>query len=108
MRPMSGAQRWDPERYARNAPFVADPGAPLIDLLAPRRGDRILDLGCGDGALTERIAARGCRVVGVDAGPEQRPDLVAEVRETLRPALHGTGDWTADYARLCFAATLGT
>ncbi len=64
-------QTWDPERYARNARFVADLGAPLIDLLAPQPGERILDLGCGDGALTERLAARGCTVVGVDGSAEQ-------------------------------------
>ena len=50
-------QRWFAERYAENARFVADLGAPLLDMLAPRPGARILDLGCGDRALTETIAA---------------------------------------------------
>ncbi len=57
-------QRWFAERYAENARFVADLGAPLLDMLAPRPGERILDLGCGDGALTEKIAETGARVVG--------------------------------------------
>lgn len=65
------AQHWDPDRYARNARFVADLGAPLIDLLAPRQGESILDLGCGDGALTEKIASTGAIVTGVDASAEQ-------------------------------------
>jgi trans-aconitate methyltransferase len=64
-------QTWDPHRYAQNARFVADLGAPLIELLAPRVGERILDLGCGDGALTEKLAACGCAVVGVDGSAEQ-------------------------------------
>lgn len=64
-------QRWDPERYARNAPFVPELGEPLIDLLQPRPGEKILDLGCGDGVLTEKIAAAGARVVGVDSSPDQ-------------------------------------
>jgi trans-aconitate methyltransferase len=64
-------QDWDPERYARNARFVAELGMPALELLAPRPGERILDLGCGDGALTEKLAALGCDVVGVDASPEQ-------------------------------------
>ncbi|MGD0076678.1 MAG: methyltransferase domain-containing protein, partial [Candidatus Binataceae bacterium] len=64
------SQRWDPDRYAANARFVADLGAPLIDLLAPKRGERILDLGCGDGALTEKLAATGAIVVGVDGSGE--------------------------------------
>jgi trans-aconitate methyltransferase len=65
------SQSWDPEVYARNARFVADLGAPLLEMLAPRPRERILDLGCGDGALTEKLAAFGCEVVGVDASPEQ-------------------------------------
>ena len=68
---MSQTTSWDPERYARNARFVSDLGAPLLEILAPKSGEVILDLGCGDGALTERIALFGCRVVGVDASLAQ-------------------------------------
>ncbi len=67
----SAGQSWDPERYRRNAGFVAELGAPLIDLLAPRPGERVLDLGCGDGALTEKLVALGAVVVGVDSSAEQ-------------------------------------
>lgn len=70
--PEPGAgQRWDPDRYARNGRFVADLGAPLIDLLAPGRGETVLDLGCGDGALTEKLARLCEKVVGVDSSAEQ-------------------------------------
>ena len=68
---MSPTQSWSPERYEKNARFVSDLGMPVIELLAPRPGERVLDLGCGDGALTERLVAIGCEVVGVDASPEQ-------------------------------------
>jgi SAM-dependent methyltransferase len=64
-------QSWDPDRYAKHARFVSDLGEPLVELLAPRAGERILDLGCGDGALTERLVALGCDVVGVDASAAQ-------------------------------------
>lgn len=64
-------QVWDPERYARDARFVAEWGGPVLDMLAPRPGERILDLGCGDGVLTEEIADRGAIVIGVDASAEQ-------------------------------------
>ncbi|MGH7873788.1 MAG: class I SAM-dependent methyltransferase [Candidatus Binatia bacterium] len=68
---MSQTTSWNPDRYAKNARFVADLGAPLLKLLAPQPGERILDLGCGDGALTEKLRAAGCAVVGVDASLAQ-------------------------------------
>lgn len=66
---MSG-QQWNANRYAAVAPFVPELGAPVVDELAPRPGERILDLGCGDGALTARLAGAGARVVGVDASAD--------------------------------------
>jgi len=68
---MSTPQTWSPERYEKHARFVSDLGAPVVELLAPRPGERILDLGCGDGALTEKLTALGCEVVGVDSSAEQ-------------------------------------
>ncbi len=64
---MSQSTSWNPESYAKNARFVSDLGEPLLQLLDPRPGELILDLGCGDGALTERIAGYGCAVIGVDS-----------------------------------------
>jgi trans-aconitate methyltransferase len=58
---------WDPAGYERTARFVSDLGESVVVLLAPRAGERILDLGCGDGALTQKIAAHGATVVGVDS-----------------------------------------
>jgi trans-aconitate methyltransferase len=63
-------QHWSAARYAETAHFVPALGAPVLELLAPLPGERILDLGCGDGVLTERIAALGATVVAVDAGPD--------------------------------------
>jgi SAM-dependent methyltransferase len=86
------AQHWDPERYQRNAGFVAVLGEPVLELLAPRPGERILDLGCGDGALTAKLAASGAAVVAVDQSPEQ----VNAARA------HGLDARVADGARLEF------
>ena len=72
----ASTQTWNAERYARHAAFVAELGAPLVDLLDPRPGMQVLDLGCGDGRLAERIAACGADVVGVDTSEE----LVAAAR----------------------------
>ncbi|MET4806507.1 methyltransferase domain-containing protein [Limibacillus sp. MBR-115] len=64
-------QHWDPARYIRNAGFVAKLGEPLIELLVPKAGERVLDLGCGDGALTEKLVECGLDVVAVDASTDQ-------------------------------------
>src|SRR5260221_304589 len=63
-------QEWNSSRYAENARFVSDLGQAVFDLLNPQPGEHILDLGCGDGALTEKIAAAGAEVVGVDASSD--------------------------------------
>jgi trans-aconitate methyltransferase len=68
---MSSSTVWDPQTYSQNARFVSDLGEPLLNLLDPHSDEYILDLGCGDGALTEKIAALGRRVVGVDASAAQ-------------------------------------
>ncbi len=69
--PMSTAQTCDPASYARNARFVSDLGSPVLDLLAPKPGERILDLGCGDGVLTKKLADLGCEVIAVDSSVPQ-------------------------------------
>jgi trans-aconitate methyltransferase len=62
---------WNPESYAKNARFVSDLGKPLLALLDPKPGEMILDLGCGDGALTKQIVFAGCHVYGVDSSTAQ-------------------------------------
>ncbi|QLH38643.1 MAG: methyltransferase domain-containing protein [Defluviicoccus sp.] len=63
-------QVWDPERYARTAAFVPEFGREVVELLAPQPGERILDLGCGDGVLMQALVDAGAEVVGVDASPD--------------------------------------
>jgi trans-aconitate methyltransferase len=62
-------QQWDPKQYAEHARFVSELGMPVVELLSPQPGERILDLGCGDGILTIKLGERGCEVVGVDSSP---------------------------------------
>ena len=68
---MRSSTNWNPQTYAENARFVSDLGAPLLELLDAKPGDSVLDLGGGDGALTEKIAAMGCFVVGIDSSLSQ-------------------------------------
>jgi trans-aconitate methyltransferase len=73
---ITAEQHWSARRYAETASFVPELGAPVLELLAPSAGERILDLGCGDGVLTEKIVAAGATVVAVDAAD----DMVAAAR----------------------------
>jgi SAM-dependent methyltransferase len=66
----ASTSRWDAADYAEVGGFVAELGAAALDLLDPKPGEAILDVGCGEGALTEKIAERGARVVGIDNSPE--------------------------------------
>jgi trans-aconitate methyltransferase len=59
--------QWNPAQYGANARYVSDLGMPVVELLAPQPGERILDLGCGDGVLSRKLVELGCRVVGVDS-----------------------------------------
>jgi SAM-dependent methyltransferase len=62
-------QPWDANLYDGKHSFVTELGRALIDLLAPRPGERVLDLGCGTGDLAAAIADHGTTVVGLDASP---------------------------------------
>jgi trans-aconitate methyltransferase len=63
-------QRWNARLYAENARFVGDLADTVVELLRLGRGERILDIGCGDGYLTERLVKKGARVVGLDFSTE--------------------------------------
>lgn len=63
-------QNWNPDIYNSNVGFVPVLGKAVIELLNPTPGERILDLGCGDGALAKELGERGFSVTGVDSSPE--------------------------------------
>ncbi len=76
------AKRWDPVAYDRSFAFVTAYGEGPLQLLAPQPGERVLDLGCGTGELTARIAELGGEVLGVD----QDAAMIERARERF-PAL---------------------
>lgn len=70
-------QEWSATRYSDSASFVAQHGKPVMALLNPQPGERILDLGCGDGALTVGLVQAGALVHGVDASESMVAAAVA-------------------------------
>lgn len=76
---VSAKTSWDTELYEARHNFVWKLGAGLLELLAPKPGERILDLGCGTGHLTHLIAQQGGEVVGVDASPE----MIGQARQNF-------------------------
>ena len=81
-------QTWDASLYAGNGRFVAQLAGALVDLLQPQADERILDLGCGDGFLTQRIAESGATLVGVDSSPQ----MIAAALERGVDARCGSGE----------------
>src|SRR5437879_5029100 len=68
--PSHEPSRWDAGSYDKRHSYVWKFGESLIELLDPKPGERILDLGCGTGHLTAQIAKRGAEVLGMDSSAE--------------------------------------
>ncbi len=66
MNNISTSNNWDSFLYEDKHAFVWQYGEDLLQLLNPKPGESILDLGCGTGQLTEKIAQAGAEVMGVD------------------------------------------
>ena len=92
-------QTWDSRAYEKNAAFVHGLAGGVLEWLAAQPGEHILDLGCGDGQLTQRIAATGAYVVGVDASSQ----MVAAARARGIAAEEGNAE-SLPYARSTFDA----
>jgi SAM-dependent methyltransferase len=90
---------WDAQAYDAKFHFVTAGGAAIMSRLAARPGERILDLGCGTGALTAEIAATGAQVVGIDADAA----MIARARQqfpalTFVQARGEDADWPSRFA----------
>jgi SAM-dependent methyltransferase len=79
----ASTSKWNAADYARVGGFVAELGGAALDLLDPQPGERILDVGCGEGTLTKKILEKGATVLGIDNSPE----MVAAARASGVDAL---------------------
>lgn len=80
---------------------VADEATARVARLAPTSGERLLDVGCGNGAAAIQLAkAFGLEVVGVDVDPEQ---VAASVQAAATAGAVGGRFLVADASRLPFA-----
>jgi trans-aconitate methyltransferase len=61
---------WNTELYNQKHDFVTQYGESVVELLNPQADESILDLGCGSGELTNKIAKQCIRAVGVDFSGE--------------------------------------
>jgi trans-aconitate methyltransferase len=68
---------WKASLYENKHSFVWQYGEDLLEILSPRKGDRILDLGCGTGQLTHQIATKGAVAIGIDRSPE----MIAQAKQ---------------------------
>jgi len=62
--------KWNPESYNKHTHFVSALALPVVNLLKPQKGEKILDVGCGEGTLALEIECRGAKVIGVDMSAE--------------------------------------
>ena len=99
-------------QYVDNAAFVAQLGSGVLSLLAPKCNENILDLGCGDGALSEKIVSSGANVLAVDYNQDMvnkalERGLTAEVCDAEKSAYENRFDavfsnaalhWMTDYS----------
>lgn len=92
----SNSPQWDAELYDNKHEFVSQLATDLVELLSPKSGERILDLGCGTGHLTDKIADSKAEVLGIDSAV-----TMIEKARTNYPNIHFE---VADAAKLEFKA----
>ena len=82
---------WNAELYQSSHSFIWQYGRDLLALLDAKPGERILDVGCGTGQLTDEIAQSGAEVVGIDSSPA----MVATARQNFPQRRFEVADVTA-------------
>lgn len=62
----STRDNWNANLYDTKHSFVSKYGSSLVELLAPKQGEKILDLGCGTGDLAKTLYEYGVEIIGID------------------------------------------
>ena len=91
---------WNTALYDGKNAFVWKHGRGVVELLAPQPGERILDLGCGTGHLTNQIASAGVEVIGID----KSQSMIEEARRLYPDLRFEIGDATDFRLDLMFDA----
>jgi trans-aconitate methyltransferase len=104
-------QTWDASCYAEHAHFVPALGQPVLDLLDAKPGEQVLDLGCGDGVLSEKIVGLGASVTGVDSSPQmveaaKRRGINAHLMDAYKLTFDGEFDGVFSNAALHWMSKL--
>jgi len=73
----NNTNHWNPQSYNKHTHFVSKLALPVVELLAPKEGEYILDVGCGEGTLAVEIAKYGAKVIGIDSSEA----MVIEAKE---------------------------
>lgn len=68
--PIKADNKWNPSLYDEQHAFVSQYGSNLIDLLNPKPGEYILDLGCGTGDIANALTEKGVHVKGIDSSED--------------------------------------
>ncbi|MEI8282835.1 MAG: methyltransferase domain-containing protein [Armatimonadota bacterium] len=108
------SNNWNADQYVKNAAFVSNYGSAVAELLGDIDGQKVLDLGCGDGRLTLELVEKGATVVGIDASTSmieaaKEKGLDAHVLDALEMSFdqefdsvftNATLHWIPDHPRL--------
>src|SRR3569623_1049179 len=92
-----GVGMWDPELYGRFADQRNRPFHELVVRIGATAPANVVDLGCGDGALTATLAQRwpSASVLGVDSSEEMLAAAAARKTDRLAFVLASIQDWCA-------------
>jgi len=88
---------WSASEYNKTAPFVysTEHTAPILTLLDPKPGDKIIDFGCGSGEVTLKLSEIVADV-GVVVGVDSSQSMIDKAKEKwagtrIHPRYPGAG-----------------